>query len=376
MLAPVNKSLTEYMGVVSAFGSNYRVAIQQVEEEGRGLRPCGLSLDEELHRLLSDAGMMSTLCARLKQGHTPEELMEELRHATERVLRAKRAGVSTLASSLPAEMYPRIVKELEGIGWNHLVSMDGLLESLILRATDQERREHQISVRISKDYPREAPSCSASLPRALQLQWSSDCTLSNVLHQFQLALSPYQQFWSEMDDLDRKAWILEPENPSRAATERRVAVAPHCSIMLTVDPLNPRSAPQLRFLGAENIIAPLRAKCNINLHKWNVNLALRVNLESMLELTLPSSKSAGCQPEDFSGACAICYQYRLADAGKGPSRREGAIPDKICDNPKCRQAYHPACLCEWLQTLPDTRISFGTMFGACVYCGEDISTTQ
>lgn len=42
-----------------------------------------------------------------------------------------------------------------------------------------------------------------------------------------------------LDDLDQHTWVLEPENPSRSTTHRRVAVARHCSVMLKIDPRAP-----------------------------------------------------------------------------------------------------------------------------------------
>ena len=129
--------------------------------------------------------------------------------------------------------------------------------------------------------------------------------------------------------------------------------------------------------------------------------ALRRNLERLLEVTLlppPTSTAAGDAASGHVGVeCAICYAYDL----------DGEPPGKACDNPKCAQPFHTACLCEvrffffrsphprcagrrrpalharpdsargrarvhrqWLRALPTTRQSFQTLFGACPYCGE------
>jgi hypothetical protein len=87
--------------------------------------------------------------------------------------------------------------------------------------------------------------------------------------------------------------------------------------------------------------------------------------------------------------CAICYAYEL----------DGEPPSKACDNPRCAQPFHAACLGEvrpmprwraapswltrppcvcvcvcvhaqWLRALPTTRQSYQTLFGACPYCNE------
>lgn len=40
--------------------------------------------------------------------------------------------------------------------------------------------------------------------------------------------------------------------------------------------------------------------------------------------------------KDFSMDCGICYAYRL----------DGAIPDQVCDDSRCGQPFHQACLYE------------------------------
>jgi hypothetical protein len=61
--------------------------------------------------------------------------------------------------------------------------------------------------------------------------------------------------------------------------------------------------------------------------------------------------------------CGICYTFKLNDE----------LPDKVCEEPRCGRGFHPSCLAEWLHALPETRHSFGTLFGECPYCGTAIS---
>lgn len=63
-------------------------------------------------------------------------------------------------------------------------------------------------------------------------------------------------------DLDRNCWVLEPEQPRRSDTYRRVSLGKFCSLHLTLEPkANSVGPPDLRFLGADSAVAPLR-------HKW------------------------------------------------------------------------------------------------------------
>ena len=99
-----------------------------------------------------------------------------------------------------------------------------------------------------------------------------------------------------------------------------------------------------------------------NSHLWDQSKLLRANLETVLEMQLPSPQTT--EKEDFSGDCCICYAYKLDS---------GATPDRVCDNLRCRRPYHPSCLLSWLQQLPNSRTSLGMVFGMCTYCGADIS---
>lgn len=105
--------------------------------------------------------------------------------------------------------------------------------------------------------------------------------------------------------------------------------------------------------------------------------------------------------------CGICYSYRL----------DSAIPDQVCNDPRCGQPFHQACLYEvntliyhsytllthhysshtifnehkrlgrgcfsltlstefillssqWLRGLPTSRQSFNIVFGECPYCSK------
>ena len=51
----------------------------------------------------------------------------------------------------------------------------------------------------------------------------------------------------------------------------------------------------------------------------------------------------------------------------------GGMPDHVCSNENCGKMYHRRCLVEWLQAVPSSRSSFGTIFGSCPYCAEMVS---
>lgn len=60
--------------------------------------------------------------------------------------------------------------------------------------------------------------------------------------------------------------------------------------------------------------------------------------------------------------CGICLDYRSPGLGQ--------IPIVSCDNERCALVYHPACLRQWFETLPDSRTCLDVTFGSCPYCKE------
>ena len=76
--------------------------------------------------------------------------------------------------------------------------------------------------------------------------------------------------------------------------------------------------------------------------------------------------------------CGICYSVDSPEGGEGggsmhPNGDGGLTTDVICSNENCARLYHRSCLVGWLQAVPSSRTSFGTIFGACPYCSESIS---
>ena len=89
-------------------------------------------------------------------------------------------------------------------------------------------------------------------------------------------------------------------------------------------------------------------------------ISIRENLQKILEIEFPVKCLE--KEDDMSMNCIICYSFRMEDQ----------TPDKVCGNDKCRKAFHPKCLLDWLRAAAG-RQSFDTFFGSCPNCFEDIS---
>jgi len=143
--------------------------------------------------------------------------------------------------------------------------------------------------------------------------------------------------------------------------------------------------------------------------------AVRENLELVLGVTLPAPRSnsdnsgasgdgkkrarsrregegdsANAEEEEFVTECGICYAFNSSDSSDSSgscrttyntSTHEQAhvqthaqtLPDQVCPNANCGKMYHRRCLTEWLQAVPSSKQSFGSVFGSCPYCNAWIS---
>uniref|UniRef100_A0A7N8Y3F2 E3 ubiquitin-protein ligase FANCL n=1 Tax=Mastacembelus armatus TaxID=205130 RepID=A0A7N8Y3F2_9TELE len=261
----------------------------------------------------------------------------------------------------PPQYYSQLISEMETLGWDMLLFIDTEFQTLKLKAEDSSGRQHILTIKFKSKHPAEAPECSADLPIPLAITWTPQSTLQQLHKQFMLVLESLTEFWDVLDEIDNQTWILEPEKPSRCDTMRRIAIGNNVSIKVELDPRHPKMLPECCLLGAEHVVTPLRNKLNSNMHLWNPNSSVLHNLRDVLKIKFPSP--ATHEKSDFSVECGICYSYRL----------EAAIPDQVCNDPRCGQPFHQACLYEWLRALPSSRQSFNIVFGECPYCSKPIT---
>uniref|UniRef100_A0AAX7TLB9 E3 ubiquitin-protein ligase FANCL n=1 Tax=Astatotilapia calliptera TaxID=8154 RepID=A0AAX7TLB9_ASTCA len=258
----------------------------------------------------------------------------------------------------PPQYYSQLISEMETLGWDKLLFIDTEFRMLRLKAEDSAGRQHILTVKLKSKHPAETPECSADLPVPLAINWTAQSTLEQLHSQFLLVLESLSEFWDVLDEIDSKTWILEPEKPCHSDTTRRIAIGNNVSIKVEVDPRHPKMLPECCLLGAEHVVTPLRNKLNANMHLWNPDSSVLHNLQDVLEIEFPSP--ATHEKSSFNLECGICYSYRL----------EAAIPDQVCNDPRCGQPFHQTCLYEWLRALHSSRQSFNIVFGECPYCSK------
>jgi E3 ubiquitin-protein ligase FANCL len=200
---------------------------------------------------------------------------------------------------------------------------------------------------------------------------------------------------------------------------------------------NPYALCNIRFLGPPDKLGGYQQLLQRNAHMWQTTSAgatsrgsmVRENLQRVLGLTLPErrlrastqqegarahgrskrtrqaggavdSGQEGCEgslsndndhdhEHEFITECGICYSYERempvasdrdrsttnlpSSGGSGSGGSGGTLPEQVCPNAKCGKMFHASCLLEWLQAVPSSRMSFGTVFGSCPYCHEWLS---
>ncbi|XP_056147734.1 E3 ubiquitin-protein ligase FANCL isoform X2 [Lampris incognitus] len=353
MLLPMNKEKTVYDGFITVQERDFRMRILLPPD--RQLKQARLHCCWQLQHLLR--GYEHIVKQRLQHAADLGSFILELKTVLEAVLK----GQPESRSIPPPQYYSRLISEMEELGWNNLLFIDTEFRMVRLKANDSAGRQHVLTVKLKSKHPAEAPECSADLPIPLPITWTPQSTLGQLHKQFLLVLESLEEFWEVLDEIDSKTWILEPEKPSRADTMRRIAIGNNMSIKVEVDPRHPKMLPESCLLGADHAVTPLKNKLNANMHLWNPDASVLHNLQDVLEIEFPSP--ATHQKSSFSTECGICYSYRL----------ESEIPDQVCNDPRCGQPFHQACLYEWLRALSSSRQSFNIVFGECPYCSKPIS---
>lgn len=341
------------------------------------------SCDRSLQVLLR--GHEAILRQRWEQTHQIAGFLVELKAIITRILRAD----SNNTHLHPHEFYTRLIDEINTAGMEKLAYADESLHNFKFTITDDCGRSHVLTVRIRCDYPFSPPvtACPGSLPVQPQLIWDSQKgSLVDIIKQYEDIIREHLDLFRILDDFDKNTTVLEPQNPTYAETSRRIVISDgksFVSMLISIDPKQPYGICQCRFLGADRTVVRFRNLLNKNLHIWNWKQLPRFNLEKILELgnnSFPRLSEDGKFGEGLNMECGICYSYRTED--KNPSNLslhklsvipEIEIPSLVCLNTHCGRLFHHRCLADWLQSLPDTRTSFNTLFGHCPYCQHSIT---
>jgi E3 ubiquitin-protein ligase FANCL len=337
-------------------------------------------LEPWAERLLSHCGLQDAVHKRLERAHDLAEFVAEARDLLERCLDGKavlQPGVGHETAILPLWTLPEpafyrlLCADLNSIGWSCLSQLGPDFQTITMTATDNDGRIHELLIR---DLLSEHPVCIVALPRPMEavchpLSGAGRVFLSllETYHRFRSMLDDLTLFFRVLDDFDRHAWVLEPERPTYAQSMRRLTLAPQCSLVVEIDPVEPSRLPNVRFFGSEQRIEGMRNLFYERTSLWDpIHKTPRENLETILEIRFPPRPSAMDEYE-YENECGICYTYHLEGVG---------VPDWACDVVSCRRPYHSSCLRTWLASIPETRQSFQVYYGSCPYCAGSIHVSK
>ncbi|KAF0700142.1 Aste57867_9330 [Aphanomyces stellatus] len=369
VLLPETIKCANYRGFIAVGKRQFMIRVTNTklkpDSVDVSLSRAGLEAEAELATLLQP--YIGVLTRRLQQSPSIESFLTELHDLLESIFR----GAShALVEAPPLAYYETLLDDVSKLGWDRVVEINtddkGHWNGLHVRVSDSSGRAHVVSFLMDVNYPTSPPVCGVDAPEPLPpLQWGAPHpSLQHAIDQIHVHLEKFQDFWAVMDDIDKKCCVLEPERPTRGCKRRRLAIQPAISLQFEVlDPLLPRAIVDVVWFGRDAAVHPLRETMYANLAKWNATDKLRKNLERVLNVRFPSPKSAAAAA-DLAIECGICYAHRL----------DGRIPDRVCDSANCARGFHDTCLLEWLQSIPTSRKSFGTIFGSCPYCRAPISS--
>lgn len=353
-----------------------------------------LHVDDALGSILRPILSKPWFKQRLDKCNTLNALAAEMQTMIhEIVAQDKSASGSSSSSTNSSDLVQLLMRHLDDMGWDRVLKVNEDMTVIQMRSVDSANREHVFDVVIPPEYPRVPPIVQAVLPCRIALPWST--TGGNLVEMITIVdreVKRFEKLFDELTEIDRFTWVLEPAQPTFAITSRRLAIERSCSVVLDINPDSPREPCRMQFFGPPNRVNHFRINVGKNLYRWSKDKSVRVNLEAVLDIELPNknTRSDAEATGSLCEECGICYSYSLSTAdggtagGGGMNKAAGGaevsgsglttvVPDQACPNTKCGKMYHAECLIDWLQSLPTTKSSFGTVFGTCPYCSELIS---
>ncbi|KAJ3016045.1 UNVERIFIED_CONTAM: hypothetical protein HDU68_012455 [Siphonaria sp. JEL0065] len=149
--------------------------------------------------------------------------------------------------------------------------------------------------------------------------------LNAIAQELSKVISGYQAFWNAMDSVDNQAFVVD--GLGRSSCKRKIALGDNCFLHFVLDPLHPTLIPSIRVSGPEAKSKPIECRLVKNRKHWNPRVTLLENLETMLEMKLPTKET----PKDDVVECGICLAQLDAS---------GMSANHSCENAQCTYYFH------------------------------------
>ncbi|KAI8784562.1 E3 ubiquitin-protein ligase FANCL [Biomphalaria glabrata] len=355
LLLPLETTDTfnKYFGFLNILGHYYKFNIQVPKEESKLQGGMKLECEWALHHRLGNH-VKILIKQRLNNANSLASFLKDFVFIVENSLKD-----SFVEPELCSVVSLQILEQIQELGWNRLLDLDQTLSLIELAHKDDSGRMHKLKIFLNKQDVTIRPICQTQLPEAFNFIWSGKTRLSHIFQEFEVAVNLYQNFWNMLKEIDDNCCVLEPEKPTFASTNRRIAIKSNLSLHIVVNCRQPTTFPECKFVGNPPETSEFRETLNLNLHRWDVERSLYKNLQEVLDIDFPSPTDVSIQV--VKAECGICYCHNQNEE----------VPDIVCEDQRCSHAFHQSCLYEWLRNL-NARQNANTLFGECPFCDHPI----
>ncbi|XP_043596741.1 E3 ubiquitin-protein ligase FANCL isoform X4 [Bombus pyrosoma] len=170
-------------------------------------------------------------------------------------------------------------------------------------------------------------------------------TLNIARNKLRLQVEMLEKSWSNLKQIDQNCWVIDPLPPKPSHLYRRIYLTSSLSMFIKIDPLNHMDLPEIKFMGSDAEVESITELVSKNLYKWDPSCDIINNLMMLLDIDIfPKQEMKKEAVEDYNVVvadeeCCICFSLKLDNM---------TLPDKICNNEKCRKHFHTSCLLQIL----------------------------
>ncbi|KAJ1500680.1 hypothetical protein HMI56_003686, partial [Coelomomyces lativittatus] len=324
-------SETTFVGYVNVKGYTIYLFIQFPLDwkPGNSLRETQIFMDSESVQLFGNLKTIFT--QKMSVLRNTLDFFEELYAFLERSLPIRSMPV------LPISLLTDLYKDLKPVE-SMILSVDPSFSIIQFHSliTLPNQVEIRVDCHITEEYPNCPPVFKCEMipdeNKTLSVCWSPSGKFSVAINDISKSLLSYLPFWKELLHID--STVITKEDTCLSEPQRTIDLGNFCSLRIYLLPLHPRSgkfASSWAFLGPPTKVHPYQLKFHQQLNKWNPELSVIENIETILEIKLPKKKTSNVTVSTESTFhCEICY-----DAF------ETNLQEVSCG---CGRFYHRECL--------------------------------
>ncbi|XP_049840059.1 E3 ubiquitin-protein ligase FANCL-like isoform X1 [Schistocerca gregaria] len=357
LLVPHNREFTFYDGFIRVKGAEFRISLNVPHYPA--LKDMHLKCSWDISALLR--GKENAITQIQETCHTLHEFLEALCTLT-----AEQMSDSQGTANVTTRTYINIMEELASVNPAYISHLSVAQQQVVLQKIDSAGRKHYLSL---SGIGEPSPRVSADLPQqALAVVRAKGPSVGSMYRVFCQQVASLQRFWTVMQEVDSSCWVIDPEEPNLRDTARRIIIGENVSLQLQVNPWDPCSRPDIKFLGPEKTVSEFRERLIYRFEEWDSEMSLPDNLKSVLGFESFPEKPEGTDEDEANllirpGECFVCFSVRL----------EGSLPSEACPSERCGSIFHMDCLYQLLMSLPTSHRSFNRISGECPSCGAAIS---